>query len=115
VREQRSKKDEYQKALAAYGQAVKDFHKGEFEKAVESLKGFIEKFPADKEIVDRAKSYLAIAQKRPKRENVSLKDLAVFSRSTRGIIRGPSRSWRRPWSSRKRRGWSTISWPMSIA
>ena len=76
VREQRTKKDEYQKALSAYGQAVKEFHKGEFDKAVEALKGFIEKFPADKEIVDRAKSYLAIAQKRPRKESVSLKDFA---------------------------------------
>jgi tetratricopeptide (TPR) repeat protein len=76
VREQRSKKDEYQKALTAYGQAVKEFHKGEFDKAVELFKSFIEKFPVDKEIVDRAKSYLAIAQKRPKKESVSLKDFA---------------------------------------
>ena len=73
MREQRSKKDEYQKALAAYSLAVKEFHKGEFEKAVESFKGFIEKFPADREIVDRAKAYLAIALKRPKKETVSLK------------------------------------------
>ncbi len=71
--QQRSKKDEYQKALAAYGQAVKEFHKGEFDKAVESFKGFIEKFPADREIVDRAKTYITIAQKRPKKESVSLK------------------------------------------
>jgi tetratricopeptide (TPR) repeat protein len=73
VSQQRSKKDEYQKALAAYGLAVKEFHKGEFDKAVESFKGFIEKFPVDKEIVDRAKSYLSIAQKRPKKESVSLR------------------------------------------
>jgi tetratricopeptide (TPR) repeat protein len=73
VREQRSKKDEYQKALAAFGLAVKEFHKGELEKAVESFKGFIEKFPADREIVDRAKAYLAVAQRRLKREAVSLK------------------------------------------
>jgi tetratricopeptide (TPR) repeat protein len=68
VREQRLKKDEYQKALTAFGQAVKEFHKGEFDKAVESFKGFIEKFPADREIVDRARTYIAIAQKRPKKE-----------------------------------------------
>jgi tetratricopeptide (TPR) repeat protein len=73
VREQRSKKDEYQKALAAYGLAVKEFQKGEFEKASESLKSFIEKFPTDREIVDRAKVYLAIAMKRPKKEAVALK------------------------------------------
>jgi tetratricopeptide (TPR) repeat protein len=81
VREQRSKKDEYQKALAAYGLAVKEFHKGEFEKAAESFKGFIEKFPADREIVDRAKVYLAIAQKRTKKETVALKGFEDHYRS----------------------------------
>jgi tetratricopeptide (TPR) repeat protein len=76
VREQKSKKDEYQKALAAYSVAVKEFQKGEFEKAIESFKGFIEKFPGEREIVDRAKAYMAIAQKRPKRETVPLKTFA---------------------------------------
>jgi tetratricopeptide (TPR) repeat protein len=80
VREQRSKKDEYQKALAAYGQAVKEFHKGDFEKATELLKGFIEKFPVDKEIVDKAKSYLAIVQKRPKKESASPKGFEDHTR-----------------------------------
>jgi tetratricopeptide (TPR) repeat protein len=73
VREQRSKKDEYQKALTAFGLAVKEFQKGEFEKAAASFKDFIEKFPADREVVDRAKAYLAIAQKKPKKDSVSLK------------------------------------------
>lgn len=73
MREQRSKKDEYQKALAAYGQAVKEFHKGEFEKAAASFKDFIDKFPAEREIVDRAKSYLAIVQKKPRKESATLK------------------------------------------
>jgi tetratricopeptide (TPR) repeat protein len=73
VREQRSKKDEYQKALAAFAVAVKEFQKGEFDKAAASFKDFIEKFPADKEVVDRARAYLAIAQKRPKKDVVSLK------------------------------------------
>lgn len=73
MREQRSKKDEYQKALAAFGLAVKEFQKGDFDKAAASFKDFIEKFPADKEVVDRARAYLSIAQKRPKKEAVSLK------------------------------------------
>jgi tetratricopeptide (TPR) repeat protein len=81
VREQRSKKDEYQKALAAYGQAVKEFQKGEFEKAAESFKGFMEKFPAEKEIVDRAKTYLAIIQKRPRKDSAPLKDFEDHYRS----------------------------------
>lgn len=73
MREQRSKKDEYQKALAAFGLAVKEFQKSEFEKAAASFKDFIEKFPVDREIVDRAKAYLAISLKRPKKDSVSLK------------------------------------------
>lgn len=73
MREQKPKKDEYQKALAAFGLAVKEFQKGEFDKATASFKDFIGTFPADREIVDRAKAYLAIAQKRPKKEGVSLK------------------------------------------
>jgi tetratricopeptide (TPR) repeat protein len=73
VREQRSKKDEYQKTLAAYSVAVKEFQKGEYEKAAASFVDFIEKFPADKEIVDRARTYLAIAKKRPKKESPALK------------------------------------------
>jgi tetratricopeptide (TPR) repeat protein len=85
VSQQRSKKDEYQKALAAFGLAVKEFHKGEFEKAIESFKGFIEKFPVDKEIVDRAKSYLSIAQKRPRKESVTLKGFEDHTRY--GIVK----------------------------
>ncbi len=121
MREQRSKKDEYQKALAAYGLAVKEFHKGEFEKAAESFKGFIEKFPVDREIVDRAKVYLSIALKRPKKEAVALKSferplpLPASPRSISATSRARSRSWRRPWISRRTRASSTSSWRTSIA
>ncbi len=73
MREQRSKKDEYQKALSAFGLAVKEFQKGEFDKAAAMFKDFIEKFPADKEVVDRAKAYLAIVQKRSKKEIPALR------------------------------------------
>lgn len=73
MREQRSKKDEYQKALAAFGQAVKEFQKGDLEKASASFKDFIEKYPAEKEVVDRARAYLGIVQKRPKKDNPPLK------------------------------------------
>jgi len=73
VTEQRAKKDEYQKVLTAFGQAVKEFHKGDFERAVEHLEGFIEKFPSEPEVVDRARMYLAIARKRLKKESLALK------------------------------------------
>jgi tetratricopeptide (TPR) repeat protein len=85
VREQRSKKDEYQKALAAYGLAVKEFQKGEFEKAAESFGAFIEKFPAEKEIVDRARTYIAIARKRPKKEVAPPKSFADHYRA--GVVK----------------------------
>ena len=85
MREQRSKKDEYQKALAAYGQAVKEFHKGEFDKAAASFKDFIEKFPAEREVVDRAKSYLAIVQKKPRKESATLKSFEDHYRA--GVVK----------------------------
>lgn len=72
--EQKAKKDEYQKALAAFGLAMKDFHKGVLDKAVVGLKAFVEKFPEERELVDRAQIYLSIAQKRPRKETVHLKD-----------------------------------------
>lgn len=71
--ELRSKKDEYQKALAAFGLAMKDFHKGALDKAAAALSAFVEKHPDERELVDRAQIYLAIAQKRPKKETVHLK------------------------------------------
>jgi len=75
VIESKAKKDEYQKALTAFGHAMKEFHKGDLEKAAESLRAFIEKFPADRELVDRARIYLTLAERRPRREAVSLKNL----------------------------------------
>lgn len=72
--EQKTKKDEYQKALAAFGLAMKNFHKGVLDKAAVELKAFIEKFPEERELVDRAQIYIAIAQKRPRKETVHLKD-----------------------------------------
>jgi tetratricopeptide (TPR) repeat protein len=73
VPEQKAKKDEYQKALAAYSQAMKEFHKGEFAKAAESLEAFAGKYPLERELVDRAKVYLSICKGREKKEIVHLK------------------------------------------
>ncbi len=73
MKEEKSRKDLYEKALAAYGEAVKEFHKGRFERAQELLKAFVEKFDAEKELVDRAKMYLQIIAERGKKETVALK------------------------------------------
>ena len=79
--EQRAKKDEYQKVLASYAQAMKEFHKGDFEKAAEMLEAFIEKHAVEREVVDRAQTYLAIARKRPRKESVSLKNFEDYYRT----------------------------------
>jgi len=75
VKDEKTKKDEYQKALSAYAEAIKDFRRQKYDKAAESLRGFIEKHPAERELTDRAKMYLAISEEKllePK-ETVSLK------------------------------------------
>lgn len=73
MKDQKAKKDEYQKALSAYGQAMKEFHKGDFDKAVGSLEDFIEKYPAEGELVDRARMYIQLCKNRDKKERLTLK------------------------------------------
>jgi tetratricopeptide (TPR) repeat protein len=75
VKEEKSKKDAFEKALAAYSEAMKEFHKGRLDKAQELLKIFLEKFDTEKELVDRAKIYLQMTQEKEKKETVSLKTL----------------------------------------
>ena len=67
------KKDEFQRVLTAYEQAMKVFHKGDFVKASELLKTFVAKYPSEKEILDRAKIYLTICQARKVKEKIPLK------------------------------------------
>jgi tetratricopeptide (TPR) repeat protein len=64
MKDEKAKKDEYQKALSAYGDAIKEFRKEKYDKAVESLRSFMEKHPTDTELVDRARIYAAIAENR---------------------------------------------------
>jgi tetratricopeptide (TPR) repeat protein len=80
VNEQRSKKDEYQKALAMYGQAMKEFHKGDFPKAADLLAAFIERHAAELELVDRARAYLTIAKARPGKEAAPPKGFEDYCR-----------------------------------
>jgi len=71
VREEKIRKDEYQKALAAYSEAMKEFHKGKFEKASEALQNFLEKYSTEKELTDRAKIYISICGERVKTDKES--------------------------------------------
>jgi tetratricopeptide (TPR) repeat protein len=70
---EKAKKDKFQKALMAYGQAMKPFHKGDYLKASELLKNFIEKEDTEKELSDRAKMYFQICEEHLKKKSVSLK------------------------------------------
>ena len=67
------KKDEYQKAFFAYTQAMRSFHKGDYEKAAELLKAFLDKYASEKELVDRAQIYLTICRVEQKKEKIQLK------------------------------------------
>ena len=91
MKEDRSKKDAYDKAFAAYGEAMKEFHKGKFDRAQELLKTFVEKFDIEKELVDRAKLYLEIIRERGKKETLSLK--TADDHLYYGTIRLNDRAW----------------------
>ncbi|OGD12216.1 MAG: hypothetical protein A2Y86_06905, partial [Candidatus Aminicenantes bacterium RBG_13_62_12] len=58
------KKDEYQRALAAFGESVKAFRQGKNDRAEELLQAFMEKHGAERELVDRARTYLKIIRER---------------------------------------------------
>lgn len=66
--EQKQKKDDYQKALAAFSQAMKEFHKGSFDEAASLFTSFLENFKEERELTDRARMYLALAQKSRRKE-----------------------------------------------
>ena len=70
---EKSKKDFYAKTLDAYGQASKAFRKGDCVKAKELFVAFLEKYNTEKELVDRARIYISLCEKRQKKETVSLK------------------------------------------
>lgn len=75
MKDEKARKDDYQKALIAYGEAVKEFRRQRYDKAAESLRGFIEKFPVERELADRAKMYVSISEEklREPKEAVPLK------------------------------------------
>lgn len=85
MKEDKSKKDAYEKTLAAFGEAMKEFHKGKYDRAQELLKAFVEKHDAEKELLDRARIYLQMTRERGKKESISLKTVDDYVSS--GIIR----------------------------
>lgn len=72
------KKDEYEKALSAYSQAMKSFHKGDYKKADELFKAFLDKHGSERELIDRAQIYLNVCETRQSKEKVQLKTFDDF-------------------------------------
>lgn len=68
-----NQKGQYEKALAEYGEAMKEYRKGNFPKASERLKALIKKYPAEKELVNRAELYLSVSEEKQKKKKLSLK------------------------------------------
>ena len=73
MKEEKIKKDAYIKALSAYGDAMKEFHKGNMDKAGELLQAFLDKHDTEKELVDRARLYLQMTREKGKKETIALK------------------------------------------
>ena len=69
---EKASKNAYEKALAAYEIAMKAFHKKNYAKALEALTSFIEKYPEEKELVDRAHLYIVICSQHLSPEEIVL-------------------------------------------
>jgi tetratricopeptide (TPR) repeat protein len=79
---EKAKKDEYQKTLAAYNQAMKNFHNKNYEKASQLLMAFLEKYSSEKELVDRARIYLKICENQLKKASEALKTFDDYYESS---------------------------------
>jgi len=81
------KKNDYEKALAAFTQANKAFRGRDWKKASELFRAFIEKYSPEKDLADRARMYLMICEGRERKETSPLKtaedhyQMAVFKQN----------------------------------
>ncbi|MFQ6070770.1 MAG: tetratricopeptide repeat protein [Candidatus Aminicenantales bacterium] len=71
--EKKVKKSDYEKALAAFTQAVRTFRRADFDKAKQQFEAFLEKYSEEKEIADRARMYINICADRKKKPVLQLK------------------------------------------
>ncbi len=77
-KDNKAKKNDYEKALAAYHQAMKLFHQRDYAKAEESLNAFLEKHNQERELADRAKIYRDICHSRLQPEKIKLTTFEDF-------------------------------------
>lgn len=75
---EKKKVDSYENAVISFGEAIKAFRKGNYEKAEESLKALIEKYASEKELVDRAKIYIKICREGKNKESMPSKTFNDF-------------------------------------
>ena len=64
---EKKKIDSYEKAILSFGEAVKAYRNGNHEKAVELFEALMEKHASEKELVDRARSYIKICEDKLKK------------------------------------------------
>jgi tetratricopeptide (TPR) repeat protein len=79
---EKAKKDEYQKTMAAYTLAMKDFHKKNYGKASQSILAFLETYSSEKELVDRARIYLKICENQLEKAPETLKTIDDYYESS---------------------------------
>ncbi|MGQ9800734.1 MAG: TPR end-of-group domain-containing protein [Candidatus Saccharicenans sp.] len=72
------RKDDYQKALSLYNQGIKDFRKGDYDRALASFKELLEKYPEEHELVDRSRVYMTICERGTKKESFSPRNLEDY-------------------------------------
>jgi tetratricopeptide (TPR) repeat protein len=70
---EKKKVDSYEKAILSFGDAVKAYRKGDCNKAVEMFEALKEKHASERELVDRARTYIKICQNIMKKETFPTK------------------------------------------
>ncbi len=71
-------KNDYQKALSSFANAMKYFHKDDLDKAKQSLEDFVKSHSEEKELLDRAKLYLEIIKQRGAKDSIPLKSFEDY-------------------------------------
>jgi len=74
----KTKHDDYEKALNAYRQAVKTFRKKDYQKAYEQLQNFMNKFSDEKELCARSDVYLKICEGQLEKRTEEPKDFEDY-------------------------------------
>ncbi|MFC2161400.1 hypothetical protein ACFLRX_07095 [Acidobacteriota bacterium] len=88
---EKARKDLYKKALTAFEQAMKVFHKGDYKKATDLLGAFLEKHNSENELVDRAKIYLKISNDRLNKDKGTLKTFDDYYQN--GVLKANQREY----------------------